>query len=114
MRISSKLRMAGVLAAWCALMPLAQAHGPHGYYRWGGYYDPWVAPLVFGAAVGTAVYVSRPVVPSTVVITSPPVVVANPVTVPVQATEAYFCRESGQYFPTVQTCPSPWLVVYPR
>ncbi len=124
MRISFKLRIAGVAAVLCAVLPLAQAHGPHGYrgyYRWGGYYDPWLAPVVFGAAVGTAVYVSRPVVPSTVVITNPPVVVANPpVVVETQTSvaqpiaEAYFCRESGLYFPAVQTCPSPWLVVYPR
>lgn len=113
MKTSTKLRIAGIAAALCALMPVAQAHGPHGYYR-GGYYDPWIAPLVFGATVGTAVYLSRPVVPSTVVISNPPVVVANPAPLAQPAPEAYFCRESGQYFPTVQTCPSPWLVVYPR
>lgn len=126
MRISSKLRIAGVAAVLCAVLPLAQAHGPYGYrgfrggyYGW-GYYDPWVAPLVVGAAVGTAVYVSRPVLPSTVFITNPPVVVSNPgmvdnTTAAAQpGAEAYFCRESGLYFPNAQTCPSPWLVVYPR
>lgn len=40
---------------------IAQAHGPRGGYgyRHGGWgYDPWVAPLVFGAAVGTSLYFS--------------------------------------------------------
>jgi hypothetical protein len=106
---------------------MAQAHGPRGGYgyRHGGWgYDPWIAPLVFGAAVGTTVYFSRPypVVPtSTVVITNPPAVIVEnpasttwvqsgvaPATSPVQA---YYCRDSGQYFPVVQTCMSPWLVV---
>lgn len=107
---------------------LAQAYGPRGVhvYRHGGWgYDPWMAPLMFGAAVGTTLYFSRPypVVPgSTVIITNPPAVVMQnppPVTwiqggsapAPV---EAYYCRESAQYFPAVQTCLSPWLVVNPQ
>ncbi len=69
--------------------------------------------------VGTSIYLSRPVQPSTVIITSPPtVVVTNPQSTqwvnsqPVpQPVEAYYCRETGQYFPMVQTCVSPWLVV---
>jgi hypothetical protein len=100
-------------------MSSAQAHGY--YHRWGGwYYDPWLAPVMLGATVGTAMYLSQPVVPSTVVVTSPPVVV-GPATavvpganVPVAQPEAYYCRTTGQYFPTVQTCATPWLVVSPR
>lgn len=101
----------------------AMAHGPYGGYR-GGYYRGggdyfWGPALVGGAIVGTSIYLSRPVQPSTVIITSPPaVVMSNPQPTqwvnsqPVQQpVEAYYCRETGQYFPMVQTCVSPWLVV---
>lgn len=103
---------------------LAQAHGPRGGYRHGWGYDPWFGPAVVGSAmIGTSLYLSRsyPVAPaSTVIITSPPVVVTAPQPVPVwtgvqaaaPAVEAYYCRESAQYFPVVQTCVSPWLVVF--
>ena len=105
---------------------VAMAHGPHGGYRGhtsvyygGGSNYFWGPALVGGAIVGTSMYLSRPVQPSTVIITSPPtVVVTNPQPTqwvnsqPVQQpVEAYYCRETGQYFPTVQTCVSPWLVV---
>lgn len=109
----------GVLlaAASCAAM----AHGPYGGYR-GSYYRGdyfWGPAFVGGAIVGSTIYLSRPVQPSTVIITSPPAVVINhpqptqwmngqPVQAPV---EAYYCRDSGQYFPVVQTCPTPWMVV---
>ena len=121
--------------ALCILFALGvssvQAHGPRGYvgvhYGWGGYYDPWLAPALVGTAiVGTSIYMSRPygvVQPSTVYVhTLPPaVIVSNPVP-PVQwvaapnapVSEAYYCRETGQYFPNAQNCPSPWLVVYQR
>ena len=121
--------------AFCLLFALgicsAQAHGPRGYvgvhYGWGGYYDPWLAPAIVGTAiVGTTIYMSRPygvVQPSTVYINTPPpaVIVSNPapavqwVAAPnAPVSEAYYCRETGQYFPTAQTCASPWLVVYQR
>jgi hypothetical protein len=121
--------------AFCLLLALgicsAQAHGPRGYvgvhYGWGGYYDPWLAPAIVGTAiVGTTIYMSRPygvVQPSTVYINTPPpaVIVSNPapavqwVAAPnAPVTEAYYCRETGQYFPVAQTCASPWLVVYQR
>jgi hypothetical protein len=100
---------------------VALAHGPYGGYR-GGYYRGdyfWGPALVGGAVVGTSIYLSRPVQPSTVIITSPPAVIMNnpqptqwvngqPVQQPV---EAYYCRDAGQYFPVVQTCPTPWMVV---
>lgn len=121
--------------AFCLLFALgicsAQAHGPRGYvgvhYGWGGYYDPWLAPAIVGTAiVGTTIYMSRPygvVQPSTVYINTPPpaVIVSNPapavqwVAAPnAPVAEAYYCRETGQYFPVAQTCASPWLVVYQR
>ena len=121
--------------AFCLLLALgicsAQAHGPRGYvgvhYGWGGYYDPWLAPAIVGTAiVGTTIYMSRPygvVQPSTVYISTPPpaVIVSNPapavqwVAAPnAPVSEAYYCRETGQYFPVAQTCVSPWLVVYQR
>ena len=121
--------------AFCLLFALgicsAQAHGPRGYvgvhYGWGGYYEPWLAPAIVGTAiVGTTIYMSRPygvVQPSTVYINTPPpaVIVSNPapavqwVAAPnAPVTEAYYCRETGQYFPVAQTCASPWLVVYQR
>lgn len=121
--------------ALCLMLALGissvQAHGPRGYvglhYGWGGYYDPWLAPAIVGTAiVGTSIYMSRPygvVQPSTVYINTPPpaVIVSNPAQ-PVQwvgapnapVSEAYYCRETGQYFPVAQTCVSPWLVVYQR
>jgi hypothetical protein len=98
------------------------AHGPYGGYR-GGYYRGgdyfWGPALMGGAIVGTSIYLSRPIQPSTVIITSPPAVVVNSPqptqwvnSQPVPAyVEAYFCRDSGQYFPLVQTCPTPWMVV---
>ena len=111
----------GVLLAACASAALA--HGPYGGYR-GGYYRGgdyfWGPALVGGAIVGTSIYLSRPVQPSTVIITSPPAVVVSTPVPPgtwvngqqVQApVEAYYCRDTGQYFPMVQTCASPWLVV---
>jgi len=104
----------------------AMAHGPQGgyrghgggYYRGGGQYF-WGPARVGTAVVGTSIYLSRPMQPSTVIITSPPaVVMTNPQPTqwvngqPVQmSVEAYFCRDSGQYFPVVQTCPTPWMVV---
>ena len=56
----------------------AMAHGPYGGYR-GGYRGDyfWGPALVGGVIVGTSIYLSRPVQPSTVIITSPPAVVIN-------------------------------------
>ncbi len=123
-----KFRTLAMSILLAATAGAAMAHGPHGGYR-GGYYRGgyyrgggdyfWGPALVGGAIVGTSIYLSRPVQPSTVIITSPPAVVMNnaqpaqwvngqPVQQPV---EAYYCRETGQYFPMVQTCVSPWLVV---
>jgi hypothetical protein len=122
--MTSKFRVffSGLLLAVNACTALA--HGPHGGYR-GGYYRGdyfWGPALVGTAVVGTSIYLSRPVQPSTVIITSPPTVIVNtpPPTTwttsqPVQApAEAYYCRDTGQYFPLVQTCPTPWWVVNPR
>lgn len=130
MHIASKLRVLSVGVLLIACLSAAQAHGPRGYgyigYRHGWGPDPWLAPLVVGTAVvGTSIYFSRPVQPSTVIITSPPAVVVNGVPqppgnwvtaapAPAPVVEAYYCRESGQYFPMAQTCPSPWLVVNTR
>ena len=111
----------------------AHAHGPYGPY-WGGYrghwgYDPWFNSFMVGAAVGgTAVYLSRPYPPvaaPAVVISQPPVVVVNSpappvyssytvVSQPMPLVEAYYCREAAQYYPTVQTCPSTWVLVRTR
>ena len=117
--MTSKLRalVLGTLLAVSASAALA--HGPYGGYR-GDYF--WGPALVGTAMVGTSIYLSRPVQPSTVIVTSPPVVIVNspqPTTwvngqqVPASV-EAYYCREAGQYFPIVQTCPTPWLVVNSR
>ena len=128
MHIHSTPRRWGMGLLLLLVAAFAQAHGPRGGYgyRHGGWgYDPWVAPLVFGAAVGTTLYFSRPyppMPPSTVVITSPPAVVVQvpPSTAWAQGSsvpapvEAYYCRDSAQYFPVVQTCISPWLVVNPQ
>jgi hypothetical protein len=101
-----------LLASSCG----AWAHGPYGrggYYRHGGG-DYFWGPVLFGTAVvGTTLYMSRPVQPSTVIITAPPAVVM-PAPAVAQPAEAYYCRESGEYFPNVQTCPSPWMVVINR
>lgn len=116
------------LLGWLLMLTvtLAHAHGPRGGFRHGWGYDPWLGPVVVGSAmVGTSIYLSRsyPVAPaSTVIITSPPVVVSTPqpatvwtgVQAAAPAVEAYYCRETAQYFPVVQTCVSPWLVVYPQ
>lgn len=122
--MTSKFRVSvlGLLLAVSAAT--TWAHGPHGGYR-GGYYRGdyfWGPALVGTAMVGTSIYLSRSVQPSTVIITSPPAVIVNspqPTTwvnsqqVQTNA-EAYYCRDAGQYFPMVQTCPTPWLVVNPR
>ena len=121
--MTSKFRILALGVLLTAIAGAAMAHGPYGgyrgsYYRGGGDYF-WGPALVGGAIVGTSIYLSRPVQPSTVIITSPPAVVMNnpqltqwvngqPVQAPV---EAYYCRDSGQYFPVVQTCPTPWMVV---
>ena len=121
------LQRACVLAGALAIGGAALAHGPHrGHWR----YDPWVAPLVVGTAVGTAVYLSRPYPPApppAVVVTAPPLVIVNTpapaayagtpiyttttVSPPVPLVEAYYCREAAQYYPVVQTCPSPWMLI---
>jgi len=124
--MTSKFRTAALSLLLAVTASAAIAHGPHGGYRGHGgvYYGGcgnyfWGPALVGGAIVGTSIYLSRPVQPSTVIITSPPAVVMNnsqptqwvnsqPVQQPV---EAYYCRDSGQYFPVVQTCPTPWMVV---
>lgn len=119
-----KWRNLSLSVVLAAASGLAMAHGPHGGYRGhggayygGGYF--WGPALVGGAIVGTSIYLSRPVQPSTVIVTTPPAVVVtqpqptqwvNSQPVP-QPVEAYYCRETGQYFPVVQTCVSPWLVV---
>ena len=121
--MTSKFRTFALCLLLAATAGAAMAHGPYGGYR-GGYYRSggdyfWGPALVGGAIVGTSIYLSRPVQPSTVIITSPPaVVMSNPQPTqwvnsqPVQQpVEAYYCRETGQYFPMVQTCVSPWLVV---
>ena len=119
--MTSKFRTLVLGMLMAASVGVAMAHGPHGGYR-GGYYRGdyfWGPALVGGAIVGSSIYLSRPVQPSTVIITSPPAVIVNnpqptqwvngqPVQAPV---EAYYCRDSGQYFPVVQTCPTPWMVV---
>lgn len=124
--MTSKLRILALGLLMTATASVALAHGPHGGYRGhaGVYYGGgsnyfWGPALVGGAIVGTSIYLSRPVQPSTVIITSPPAVVMTyPQTTqwvngqPVQApVEAYYCRDSGQYFPVAQTCPTPWMVV---
>ena len=131
MNHSKKLPLWAIFLLFALGVSSVQAHGPRGYvgvhYGWGGYYDPWLAPALVGTAiVGTSIYMSRPyglVQSSTVYVhTLPPaVIVSNPVP-PVQwvaapnapVSEAYYCRETGQYFPNAQNCPSPWLVVYQR
>lgn len=115
-----RFRVLTVAMLLIATAGTAMAHGPYGGYR-GGYRGDyfWGPALVGGAIVGTSIYLSRPVQPSTVIITSPPaVVINNPQPVqwvnvqPVQVqVEAYYCRDSGQYFPVAQTCPTPWMVV---
>jgi hypothetical protein len=118
-----KFRTLALSLLMVAIAGTAMAHGPHGgyrgsYYRGGGDYF-WGPALVGGAIVGTSIYLSRPVQPSTVIVTSPPaVVVTSPQPTPwvnsqpvQQPMEAYYCRETGQYFPMAQTCASPWLVV---
>ena len=116
-----KFRRLFLGALLAAASCVALAHGPYGGYR-GSYYRGdyfWGPAIVGGAIVGTSIYLSRPVQPSTVIVTTPPAVVVTtpqptqwvngqPVAQPV---EAYYCRETGQYFPVVQTCVSPWLVV---
>ena len=121
--MTSKFRTLALGVLLAATASAAMAHGPYGGYRGGSYRGGgdyfWGPALVGGAIVGTSIYLSRPVQPSTVIITSPPAVVMNnpqltqwvngqPVQAPV---EAYYCRDSGQYFPVVQTCPTPWMVV---
>lgn len=120
--MTSRLRTFALAMVLATTAGASMAHGPHGGYR-GGYYRGadyfWGPALVGGAIVGTSIYLSRPVQPSTVIITSPPaVVVSNPQppqwvnSQPApQPVEAYYCRETGQYFPVVQTCVSPWMVV---
>jgi hypothetical protein len=130
-RQSLRLWVVLALGVWSAA---AQAHGPYGPYGPYGYrghwgYDPWFNSFVMGAAIGgTAVYLSRPyppVPPPAVVISQTPVVVVNApatpvygsytvVSPPVPVAEAYYCREAAQYYPTVQTCPSTWVLVRTR
>ena len=128
MRLSLSLCALLGLGVWSAA---AQAHGPYGPYGYRGHwgYDPWFNSFVMGAAIGgTAVYLSRPyppVPPPAVVISQPPVVVVNSpatpvysnynvVSQPVPVAEAYYCREAAQYYPTVQTCPSTWVLIRTR
>ena len=128
---SKKLTSLALCLMFALGISSAQAHGPRGHvgihYVWGGYYDPLLAPAIVGSAIiGTSIYMSRSygvVQPGTVYINTPPpaVIVTNP-SPPVQwvgtpntpVSEAYYCRETGQYFPVAQTCISPWLVVYQR
>ena len=125
--MTTKLRTVALVLLLAVAASGAMAHGPRGGYRGHGgvYYGGsssyfWGPALVGGAIVGTSIYLSRPVQPSTVIITSPPAVGVSSPMQPgtwvngqqVQApVEAYYCRDSGQYFPVVQTCPTPWMVV---
>jgi hypothetical protein len=124
--MTSKFRTLALSLLLAVTAGAVMAHGPHGGYRghtsvyYGGYGNNFWGPALVGSAiVGTSIYLSRPVQPSTVIITSPPtVVVTNPQPTqwvngqPVQQpVEAYYCRDAGQYFPVVQTCPTPWMVV---
>jgi hypothetical protein len=122
--MTSKFRAWGLGVLLAASASVAMAHGPYGGYRGHGGVNYrgnylWGPALVGGAMVGTTIYLSRPVQPSTVIITSPPAVIMNnPAPTqwmngqPVQAPEeAYYCQDYGQYFPVVQTCPTPWMLV---
>ena len=81
-------------------------HGGYGHYHGGGWGNHWVGPVLGAAIVGSAIYAAT--TPAYAV--APPVVTVTPPAPRV----AYYCRETAQYFPTVQTCVSPWLVVYPQ
>ena len=54
--------------------------------------------------------------PAPVIVPAPPPVYVEPTPAP-QAQGSnywYYCRESGAYYPYVQTCPSPWQPVVPN
>lgn len=104
----------GTLCLAAALAVPAQAHGGGGGWRGGYAYGHahghhhhgggrgWVAPVLGAAIIGSAIYAA-----STPSYATAPVIVAPPAPQRV----AYYCTTWGQYYPAVQTCPTPWQIV---
>jgi hypothetical protein len=71
--------------------------------------------VFIGAPVAAYSYYAYPryYYPAPVVAPAPVYVEPNP---PAQTSSNYwyYCRESGAYYPYVQTCPSPWQPVVPN
>ena len=95
------------------------SHAGGGFYghSYGGSHrthgNRWVAPLVIGGIVGTAVYsnyASSQNVYREPVYVQPPNYVPYYAITPVQP-KAYYCLDYGAYYPQVTTCPSPWQLV---
>ncbi len=52
--------------------------------------------------------------PPPVIVQEPPVYIQPPPPAPPPPSYWYYCPSAGGYYPTVQTCPEPWLRVQPR
>ena len=123
------LALAAAAAVVAATPVLAQPHGPHGYYRPGGYYGPH-SSVRFGVYLGGPWYgwpgyysappyyyyppsvVTVPVTPQTYV--EQPQAVAPAAPPAPQPGYWYYCADARGYYPYVKECPGGWQRVSPQ
>jgi surfactin synthase thioesterase subunit len=82
------------LIALCATLCALSAHAGTGHF-------------LFGSVVGGVIGYELAKPPAPVVVVPPPVLYAAP---PVAPGQHAWCPATGQWFPVVQYCQSPWIV----
>lgn len=126
-----KLASVSLLAMALLLVAVVPSHARSGFHRGGsvrarvfvGVGPGWWGPGYWGPGYWGPPYGYYPppyyVTPPPVVIQQPPVYVEQPAP-PAPAQPApptaywYYCSSAGAYYPSVGTCPEPWVKVAPR
>ncbi len=109
-----------VLALLLAMAPPSQAWSRHGFHgRPAARVFVGVGPVWWGPGWwGPPYWYYPPVVyaPPPVVIQEPPVYVEAPRPAPPTSGQSYwyFCQSANGYYPSVASCPEPWIKVAPR
>jgi hypothetical protein len=80
-----------------------------GPYGWGPLYPYWWGPPYYG-------YAPPPVVfePPSVYVERQPPIPPPPPPPPPPVAYWYYCGSAGSYYPSVETCPEPWVKVPAR
>jgi hypothetical protein len=100
-----------------------RGHGGHGWHARGwhghGYYSPRISiglGPAFGWGPGPVWYGPPPAwaYPPRVIVAEPPVYIERQPATSLPSSYWYYCESAGGYYPSVPTCPEPWLKVPPR